>query len=79
MRTSTYGGCAPESVLGQVPWESFIAQKTFPFTPPLNWSTFYVSVQYRDSPGNVSPVYCDDIAVEGMPPTPLPNRKSEEL
>ncbi len=33
---------------------------------------YFVSVQYRDANGNVSPVYCDDISVEGMPPPPRP-------
>jgi hypothetical protein len=29
-------------------------------------------VQYRDASGNVSPMYCDDISVEGMPAQPTP-------
>jgi len=31
-----------------------------------------VSVQYRDALGNLSPVYCDDISLEGMPAPPPP-------
>jgi phosphatidylserine/phosphatidylglycerophosphate/cardiolipin synthase-like enzyme len=68
MRTSAQYGCASEAVIGQSPWEAFVSQKSFTFTPPINWTTYYLSVQYRDAPGNVSPIYCDDIAVEGMPP-----------
>lgn len=48
-------------------WQPFTPVKTFPFTPPINWVGFYVTVQFRDSAGNLSPLYCDDISVEGMP------------
>jgi hypothetical protein len=44
---------------------------------PINWTTFAVSVQYRDEKGNVSLVYCDDIGVEGMPATPIPTPTPE--
>ena len=70
MRTSTYSGCAPEAVLEQIAWEPFASTKTFTFTPPLNWVGFYVSAQFRDALGDLSPIYCDDIAVEGIPPPP---------
>jgi CSLREA domain-containing protein len=64
-------------------WEAFVTEKAFPVEVVLNWSTFYVYVQYRDSNGNVSPLYFDEISVEGtsteptptptiMPPTPPP-------
>jgi hypothetical protein len=39
----------------------------------LNWTGFYVCVQYQDEHGNVSPVYRDDISVEGVPRPPLVN------
>jgi hypothetical protein len=39
---------------------------------PINWTGFYVSVQYRDAEGNLSPVVCDDISIEGHSPTPTP-------
>jgi hypothetical protein len=39
---------------------------------PVNWTGFYVSVQYRDADGNLSPVYDDDVSVEGQPPTLTP-------
>lgn len=70
MRTSTTYGCASEAAIGQAAWEPFATQKVFTFTPPINWVTFYASVQFRDAADNVSPIYCDDIAVEGMPPPP---------
>jgi CSLREA domain-containing protein len=62
------------------PWEPFATQKTFSITVPLNWSGFYVYVQYRDSSGNLSPITSDDISVEGQPieppptPTPIPTQ-----
>jgi len=70
MRVHTGGFCADESLLGQRTWEPFITQSTYVYTPPINWSGFYVSVQFRDEFGNVSPVVCDDISVEGMPSEP---------
>lgn len=68
MRLRTGGMCFPEVELGQVSWEPFVPEKSFPFTLPVNWVGFYISVQYRDQAGNLSPVYCDDISLEGMPP-----------
>jgi hypothetical protein len=65
-----------EFELAEAPWEPFVAARIFPVPVPINWSGFYVSVQYRDARGNLSPVFSDDISVEGMPvsptPTPLP-------
>jgi len=56
-------------------WEPFSTQKTFPVEVALNWSSFYVYVQYRDSNGNVSALLHDDIAVEGQPMEPTPTPK----
>ena len=54
------------------PWGLFREQLTFTYRVPINWTGFYVRVQYRDSLGNLSPLYTDDISVEGAPPTPTP-------
>ena len=70
MRVHTSGFCADETFLEQHTWEPFVPQSTYIYTPPINWSGFYVSVQFRDEFGNVSPVVCDDISVEGMPSDP---------
>ncbi len=51
-------------------WEPFTAVREFTLAPPINWTGFYVSVQYRDALGNVSPVYSADISVEGVPVPP---------
>jgi hypothetical protein len=53
-------------------WVSFSPTQSFKITLPGNWVGFYVSAQFRDTQGNISPVYWDDISVEGMPPPPTP-------
>jgi len=69
---SAGGGCRSEAEMAAANWEPFAPVKNYPFSPPINWVGFYVSVQYRDSSGNISPVYCDDISVEGSPSMPTP-------
>jgi hypothetical protein len=59
-----------EDELAETEWGAFQASKTYTFTPPINWVGFYVSVQFRDTTGRLSPVVYDDISVEGMPPPP---------
>ncbi|MFN8473763.1 MAG: hypothetical protein U0822_16355 [Anaerolineae bacterium] len=49
------------------PWQPFVNSMTYTIVPPINWSSFDLAAQYQDNHGNVSPVYCADIAVEGMP------------
>ncbi len=70
MRTRAwYGGrCLTEKELAAFAWEPFVSERTFPVTVAINWVGFYVSAQYRDAAGHLSPAYCDDISVEGMPP-----------
>ena len=53
-------------------WEPFQPQRTYETTLAINWVGWSISVQYRDSGGNLSPVYCDDISLEGSPPNPTP-------
>ena len=61
--------CTTTLDLSAVAWEPFAASKNFPYTITIqNWVGYYVDVQYRDAAGNVSPIYCDDISIEGMPP-----------
>ncbi len=59
-------GCAQEA-MESYPWEPFEAEKVYTTTAFINFQGWYVNVQYRDAQGNVSPVYCDDISIEGMP------------
>ena len=65
------GACPSETDLEQVDWEPFVESKTYPVHVILNWTGFYRCVQYQDEHGNLSPVYRDDISVEGMPPPML--------
>jgi hypothetical protein len=61
-------GCREEAQAA--PWEPWAGERTFPFSPPINWVGYSLGVQYRDAQGNLSPIYCDEISVEGMPPPP---------
>ena len=72
MRVRVGGMPFNEREMAEAAWEPFVGYRQFPFEVALNWVGFYVSVQYRDVRGNVSPVYFDDISIEGMPPTPTP-------
>lgn len=54
-------------------WETFVPSKTYPVVPGINWTTYSISAQFQDDKGNLSPVYCDDISVEGMPAVPAVN------
>jgi hypothetical protein len=38
----------------------------YPVELAVNWTRYHASVQYRDAAGNLSPVYYDDISVEGL-------------
>jgi len=68
MRVRPWSGCYAGVDMESAPWEPFAPEKTFPVHVVINWVGFYVSAQFRDEAGNLSPVYCDDISVEGMPP-----------
>jgi hypothetical protein len=48
-------------------WEPFVITTSLPVSVSLNWVTYYLTVQYRDEAGNLSPVYSAEIAVEGSP------------
>lgn len=60
--------CVTEIEMSGAAWEPFVSEKTFPIKITVaNWVGWYIAVQFRDANGNLSPVYCDDISVEGMP------------
>jgi hypothetical protein len=68
MRYRDTGACLTEDELAQTPWQPFAPTITLPVPiATINWVGLYVSAQYRDAMGNLSPVVCDDISVEGMP------------
>jgi len=66
-------GCSVDTALESVDWETFAASKMVPVLVFINWSVFSICVQYQDEYGNLSPVYWDDISVEGMPRGPVVN------
>ena len=56
-----------EEELSEAEWEPFVNTRSLPVNVALNWVGYFVTVQYRDAAGNLSPVYFDDISVEGSP------------
>ena len=60
--------CYEEGQLSEKAWEPYVPSSAYPISVALNWVGYYISVQYRNEQGNLSPVYCDDISVEGLPP-----------
>lgn len=67
MRVGLGGVRFTEEELSRVEWEPFVNQKSYPVQVALNWVGYAISVQYQDGAGNLSPVYADEIAVEGSP------------
>jgi len=72
MRVRTGGIQFNESDMDAAEWEPMGASKRLPVHITLNWIGYHVSVQYRDAQGNLSPVFHDDISVEGHPISPTP-------
>ena len=72
MRVRAGNGPFNEAEMAEADWQPFATEQTFEYTVPVNWTGFYISVQYRDAEGNLSPVYADDVSVEGQPPTLTP-------
>jgi hypothetical protein len=70
MRVRTGLTAFDELDLADTVWEPFSTTKAFEYRVPINWTGFYVTVQFRDAQGNLSPVYTSDISVEGMPAPP---------
>ena len=64
---SSTGLCLTQVQMNDAPWEKFVSEKPYTYSPPINWSTFELHVQYRDAQGNLSPVYCGKVRIEGMP------------
>jgi hypothetical protein len=56
-----------EEQLAEAEWEPLVSTRSFPIEIAINWVGQYVSVQYMDASGNLSPIYYDDISVEGHP------------
>jgi hypothetical protein len=67
-----HAGGSPLAPVGfeRIAWQPFLQGVSFEVPIVLNWTGFYVQVQFRDALGNLSPIYVDDISIEGMP-TPI--------
>lgn len=73
MRVRLGGIPVEEGDLEVEDWIPFRTQDTLGIEPITNWTTYVLSVQFRDRGGNLSVVYSDEIAIEGTPPiTPDP-------
>ena len=74
MRVHAGGNLLDQALFEQVSWQPYVRNLSFEIPIFINWVGFYVQVQFRDALGNLSPVYFDDISVEGMPApeTPTP-------
>ncbi len=67
-----HSGSGPQradQIPGTSAWEPFTESRTFTVEVSLNWVGFFVTAQFRDAAGNLSPVAWDDISIEGMPPS----------
>jgi len=67
MRARAGSSSFNETQLAEAEWEPFSSAKEYQVIPPINWSGFYVTAQFKDALGNLSPIYSADISVEGMP------------
>lgn len=70
IRVRTGDTCFTEEEMAQAEWEALLPESTYPVHVAINWIGFYVTAQYRDAQGNLSPAYCDDISIEGHAPPP---------
>lgn len=67
MRYRLAYGKADEEELAQIPWRPYREQEAIPVQVVLNWVGYTLSVQFMDDAGNLSPVYHDEISIEGSP------------
>ena len=67
VKISPLGRCLTSEEMNDAPWENFLAEKIYPVRVAINWQTFKAHAQYRDAQGNLSPVYCGEVVIEGMP------------
>ena len=60
--------CSENSEIQLAEWEDFRNKVVFDVSISINWIGYYVQAQFRDARGNMSPILCDDIGIEGSPP-----------
>ena len=67
VKRDAMGRCLTPEEMADAAWEPFAAEKVFPTSIVINFTTFKLHVQYRDAQGNLSPVYCGEVVIEGSP------------
>jgi hypothetical protein len=65
MRVVTSFSRPNESRLVDAEWVSYQSEQIYTIQLAINWVGWWVGVQYRDDQGNLSPMYVDDISLEG--------------
>ncbi len=71
MRVKTHrASCVVAGDMADSEWEPFTEVSGYEAVASSGWSSLFVSVQFQDAAGNISAVFCDDVAVEGMAPLP---------
>lgn len=65
MRYATAYIQADEERLSEEAWVPYQPEMSFSTQLAVNWVGWWISVQYRDDQGTVSPIYYDDISLEG--------------
>lgn len=56
---------ADEERIAEQAWVPYQADLSFTTRIAVNWVGWWISVQYRDDQGTISPIYYDDISLEG--------------
>lgn len=65
MRLVTTFSRPGENRLVEEDWVPYESEMTFSTQLAVNWVGWWIGVQYRDDLGNLSPIYYDDISLEG--------------
>jgi hypothetical protein len=61
------GRCFSEDEMAEIQWESFISQEPYSLPYTISAGSVLLNVQYLDSEGNLSPVFCVVLPVRGHP------------
>lgn len=71
MRYMTGSSIADEQDILSLEWQNYQSEVVIDYqVNAVNWLGHWVTVQYMDADGNVSPLISDDISIEGMPEMP---------
>lgn len=65
MRVGGANYCFSHTRLDNALWQPFVDARIYEVSHPIGYMRWVIFVQYRDASGNLSPVYCDDISLDG--------------